>query len=1070
MDRERFSDVSEDNHHPLVTSSEPENGKDPPRVKREMPQEREINLAQQQQQQYEGTQPMYPSSCPPRRYGVGAKSGIVVPTKSNEERNLMEPSQSVKEETGVTMAGTESEDETVTGDLENTGEMKPTSTPKPGKGESSDTFYKDISTVFSPLVPRVEIWWGPSMVSSVPAVQRASVLITENFVRNGLERTDQSHSTERWSEEGNYFQYDSLTLEDIIGINHKHWSVSGGEPARHGRLEEREEMGGTRKSHENESDNHGSHGTVVGLKSTPANTPHAPRVDTWWGLQEVGVVPTSQSQAESNREYKGERDQGEPAMRARESLWYDWVEEERRSTSLLRSLTEPNNQAGQGTGLGLTMLAPNISSHAPRVDTGWGLSPVIIVPIHDGTELTTGDQETEQLGGPVEEQLDRGLVELEDDIFAMDQFKDTVEEDLQNDSSLVELEDDKIMTPGTGRTWPPQRTMTHIPYFPYMVRSVVAPKAPKESLSSKARQAQRKRKFYWRRKRRRRRAANKEESQEGAQILTIPRQETCSITCEALGGSNSNPTVKSVHIPHVYHKQKTVGKAFSDTMANKLTTDPIDAMMDAIAEDERRTLAVEETNTAQASQAEQTPKPSGSGGSNQEAVRPQAEKEKPEKMEKKGKQPAKKTRKQLNCTVANCDYVVGYKAKLWNHLEYVHGITKDRKLPAPASMSTPASNSSGDSANNTVCVSSDASPELLAVITNKKRKNEDELVDSRELRRKIENLQKEMKEATEKGEKSKHLEPENMTDQLVDAYGKIKNLEKQLSTQLQETREFKNKTTSLEMERDALRKEIDNWRSKANTFLTNANETENLKLDLKSKMEEITRWRDVGEKQYGMLADVKRSLVEAKERVKFLESRQVCRDFTEGRCRRGQSCKFAHVLSTTMREDTGRQMTANTQPSQPGPATPSGFGAVGGQGLYQPSGEEGNCIHFERGYCKFGNTCEKTHDPTKYATRPRSGSHGSNQGFRGRSRPTVGTLGAIAETGSPQRLPEMNPTAMTREQMMEEVRRLDEMARGRHGISEEIMLNQIREMRNSNILSGMMTTEQVQKAFPSKRD
>ena len=64
----------------------------------------------------------------------------------------------------------------------------------------------------------------------------------------------------------------------------------------------------------------------------------------------------------------------------------------------------------------------------------------------------------------------------------------------------------------------------------------------------------------------------------------------------------------------------------------------------------------------------------------------------------------------------------------------------------------------------------------------------------------------------------------------------------------------------------------------------------------------------------------------------------------------------------------------------------------------------------------------------------------------------------------------MNPTAMTREQMMEEVRRLDEMARGRHGISEEIMLNQIREMRNSNILSGMMTTEQVQKAFPSKRD
>ena len=518
MDRERFSDVSEDNHHPLVTSSEPENGKDPPRVKREMPQEREINLAQQQQQQYEGTQPMYPSSCPPRRYGVGAKSGIVVPTKSNEERNLMEPSQSVKEETGVTMAGTESEDETVTGD--------------------------------------------------------------------------------------------------------------------------------------------------------------------------------------------------------------DWMEEERRSTSLLRSLTEPNNQAGQGTGLGLTMLAPNISSHAPRVDTGWGLSPVIIVPIHDGTELTTGDQETEQLGDPVEEQLDRGLVELEDNIFAMDQFKDTVEEDLQNDSSLVELEDDKIMTPGTGRTWPPQRTMTHIPYFPYMVRSVVA---PKESLSSKARQAQRKRKFYWRRKRRRRRAANKEESED----------------------------------------------------------------------------------------------------------------------------------------------------------------------------------------------------------------------------------------------------------------------------------------------------------------------------------------------------DIKRSLVEAKERVKFLESRQVCRDFTEGRCRRGQSCKFAHVLSTTMREDTVRQMAANTQPNQP---TPSGFGAVGGQGLYQPSGEEGNCIHFERGYCKFGNTCEKTHDPTKYATRPRSGSHGSNQGFRGRSRPTVGTLGAIAETGSPQRLPEMNPTAMTREQMMEEVRRLDEMARGRHGISEEIMLNQIREMRNSNILSEMMTTEQVQKAFPSKRD
>ena len=432
----------------------------------------------------------------------------------------------------------------------------------------------------------------------------------------------------------------------------------------------------------------------------------------------------------------------------------------------------------------------------------------------------------------------------------------------------------------------------------------------------------------------------------------------------------------------------------------------------------------------------------------------EAEMEVEEKQDGKGEAKAKKgrnPRKEWKCDVEGCDFApVKIKTKFEKHLKEKHGLETKKSTPKP----TP-----NQSAEN--------SP---AIGAGKKRVREDAIEESRELRQKLEKLQQEEVEVSEEEKQAKAM-PEgiNMTNELVKAGEKIKQLEKQLSRKAQETEDARTKLISVEMERDEYFEENEKWKKKANTIIMGASVRGQSESKLQKELDEakmdVERYKQLTRLQNKTLVQATKQYREAQDKVTHLQKRTICRDFEKGRCSRKETCKFAHVLPTA--EDTLLQ------------------GAVlGAQGGLQGANNEtvsmmvavenkpknNSCLYFERGYCKFGAECKKVHDKDKYGTRPRSGSHGSNtmkqtkQGFQQRLK-KKGDLGTI-NVLSPQ-FPEFADPAMDNQTTRAQIRELDEAAKGPYKEAEKMMIQQLKELQ---VLLAVTGQEQRNNIFPSKRD
>ena len=449
---------------------------------------------------------------------------------------------------------------------------------------------------------------------------------------------------------------------------------------------------------------------------------------------------------------------------------------------------------------------------------------------------------------------------------------------------------------------------------------------------------------------------------------------------------------------------------------------------------------------------------------------------------------AKNPRKQLQCGETGCDYVVGYKAKMDAHLEKVHNkilVKKPRKSTTSASASAASSSAepTPTGKNKTITLSSsEGSPELAVVQSGKKRKCESVLglEESRNLRAKLEKLQKEPGRNTEKSkvpakkEKDKNnivkMSPENKFILMK----RIKELEESLAQKSQEADDQRSKAKGMESKVDELTKENQEWQKTAKHLVEGDNidikaTMEKAEKTIEDKTEQIEIWRGVSKAQFIAMDEITKNSKAAFDKIKHYESRMECRDFKKGRCLKNP-CKYYHVV-----EETRAVMAQQNQVTQGMPDNQGGRPAQAqAQAQGEPPLQPGHCVHFERGNCRFGNTCRKIHVNELYGTRKRSGSHGSsNQGFQKPLRSNQpGGLGAVME--SPDRiqqrvtmLPDVRNPAMSAESRTLDVERMEIAAKKGPKDQEKMVYEQLKQMKVDALL-GAATWEEMEKAFRTK--
>ena len=111
----------------------------------------------------------------------------------------------------------------------------------------------------------------------------------------------------------------------------------------------------------------------------------------------------------------------------------------------------------------------------------------------------------------------------------------------------------------------------------------------------------------------------------------------------------------------------------------------------------------------------------------------------------------------------------------------------------------------------------------------------------------------------------------------------------------------------------------------------------------------------------------------------------------------------------------------------------------------------------------MGPNCKFIHEGSRYGSRPRSSSHGSNQGFVRPPRVT-GNLGVVQEQPG---LPMVLDPAVNKDVVDAEIKKLDEQAK-KYPAAEQEMLATVREMKINGLLSNDGSWEQLVKAFKLK--
>ena len=164
------------------------------------------------------------------------------------------------------------------------------------------------------------------------------------------------------------------------------------------------------------------------------------------------------------------------------------------------------------------------------------------------------------------------------------------------------------------------------------------------------------------------------------------------------------------------------------------------------------------------------------------------------------------------------------------------------------------------------------------------------------------------------------------------------------------------------------------------------------------------------------------------QKVGRLKDKEVCPEFLRtGSCSRRPSCKMSHNLNpvapaTIMQQQLG--LTNNAQLQQlMGQNTMFPVDTVAAVSVENQLGNgKGSYFHWERGFCKNGNTCKFQHIPSLWGTRKRSNSHGSNQnqGFQGGAGLNLGALSVIQEQPGQPMQQQLNNKQQKRRQQQQQ--------------------------------------------------
>ena len=967
-----------------------------------------------------------------------------------------------------------------------------------GTSHSQEGGCEEHHGVITPHVPRVDTWWGLSQVSSVPvdiSSTEVDVLLRSRVTEDSSDAREdrQDHTQDGGCKEHQGVNaplvprvdtwwglskgsivpkvLESADLNDLVTAGGDNRASGGAHDDRCGGAGHAEGGGDHRHSQEGGCEEHQGD-----------STPHVPRVDTWWGLSQESIVPPSVqgeitnpviSRAESilDRERAGGEDAGDQRGGGEDQHHHQVQGERDKEASQQGGEDRRHHQAPQDGGCEEHQGV--ISPHVPRVDTGWGLSKESIVPISgtdQQTNITNADTTANVTWDSCQQQRRR-----------------------QQESGTEGKTESLKITPAR----PYKSTTSSITFAKLRAIKI---KSKTHSINQ----------FYKRRrqrqsKRRRQNAANENiapmlHQRENRDVKSIksegikPKPKILNnIPSNSLRGSFSEVNSNLIMETPMRNAPKEVPLTEYPEIHDKYFGLPDEDQAEKKVKDDDKEEDVAEVKGGENTTIPETT-PEGNG------TKPEGQNDLTKKK--------KRQRKPHRCT--ECDFTNTHRPKLVKHMKVEHNVV----LPTTTTAAAAA-------AKKTIAVVDLSSADSGPVLDKKRRRSSGDEADSEKVKN-MKKLRAQLQELKDKRTNSppkavKHAKPTAVTEvepikqsDLAVYYKKLEEKDKVIGRLNQELEEAKVKEAGKQLEvmnlleqNEKLKKEMKSEKELEKDMQAVLDEQLKEEATLRALRDEIKknqgdvalvkkikdlessveRYKNVAEVQYLAMLEIKKVVKEKEEKLKFVEGKTICRDYLQGRCRRGRNCKYSHdvpvpnqphqpmpnqKMNQMLNQNQQVMQQQGVQQQQQVPVVQAN-NQVQAQPIMQQQPpvmqqqqqQNRSCLHWERGYCKYGDSCFKLHLPQLYNTRPRSGSFGSNQVFQNPPISQAGQLGVIQE--SPARLPSMPEPVASKSTMDTQVRVL-ERAAGNLVVSERMMEDQIREM-TQNMTSG----EEIRKAlFPRK--
>ena len=398
--------------------------------------------------------------------------------------------------------------------------------------------------------------------------------------------------------------------------------------------------------------------------------------------------------------------------------------------------------------------------------------------------------------------------------------------------------------------------------------------------------------------------------------------------------------------------------------------------------------------------------------------------------------PTKKQRKPrtLKCKIAGCGFETRNKPTLLNHLYKMHNVEKE-KGSNKGNKKKVVSKSPGVVDLTSSNESTPQSSPILMAQTQRKRKAKEMLSEvgedaERLVKARLEAHLSNYKKGGDNVEDARSKEDNIKNARLVEAEVRRENQNlRDLGKKDQEILELKGRELAITADRDnekrmkeeekrekerqleekkywqnlclKMGEELEAERAKSPEQISK--EYEEIRKKLEEKTNEAAAWKAVAVQTQAVNTELDIKVKTSEQQLLRNKEKEECKDYKRGNCRR-KNCQYLHTTqpvqpAVMMQQQLGMMMpNMNQQQMVPSQAQNRQVmaTAMGIQGN-QDQQMKGSCFHWEKGFCKKGNSCNFQHIPSLWGTRKRSNSHGSIQGFQQGTGLHLGALSVINE-------------------------------------------------------------------------